>query len=112
MRHTLPLGLVLVLALFWPRPALAAKLHVKYGYAIEVEHWWPEGALIYFVRPGGDLREVISRADVERFEGRPSIPDDLMWDAAAAGVKGETSCVGSVRIGRRVGSRRRWASRS
>jgi hypothetical protein len=58
MRHTLPLGLVLVLALFWPRPALAAKLHVKYGYAIEVEHWWPEGALIYFVRPGGDLREV------------------------------------------------------
>jgi hypothetical protein len=34
---------VLVLALFWPRPALAAKLHVKYGYAIEVEHWWPEG---------------------------------------------------------------------
>ncbi|MBI4012262.1 MAG: hypothetical protein HY359_08155 [Candidatus Rokubacteria bacterium] len=73
-----PVVLALALALA-PLPARADVIHLKNGNALQVEGWRDVGDAIEFMMGGGIVR--ISKAEVQKIDGKPSRGDFLMYSS-------------------------------
>jgi hypothetical protein len=75
---------IVVLALAFGLPALvhADVIHLKNGNRLEVEGWRDAGDAIEFMMGGGIIR--ISKAEIEKIDGRPTRKDLRMYTSGVS----------------------------
>jgi len=81
-----PIGLALVAALAAPAALYADVIHLKNGNQLQVEGWRDAGDSIEFMMGGGIVR--ISKAEVQKIDGRPARGDFRMYSSGVSASLG------------------------
>lgn len=88
---------VIALAVGLPAIATADVIHLKNGSRLQVEGWRDAGDAIEFMMGGGIIR--ISKAEVQKIDGKPTRGDFKMYSSGvstAAGPVDEKAAVGQM----------------